>query len=132
MQRLRDLAAEPYGMLLASGPTGSGKTTSLYAVLSEIHDGREKIITIEDPVEYQLPGVLQIPVNEKKGLNFARGLRSILRHDPDTIMVGEIRDRETAEIAIQSALTGHRAVTARQQRLYVFGRFSQWASTPTC
>ena len=105
------MAAEPYGMLLASGPTGSGKTTSLYAVLSEIHDGREKIITIEDPVEYQLPGVLQIPVNEKKGLTFARGLRSILRHDPDKIMVGEIRDPETAQIAVQAALTGHLVFT---------------------
>lgn len=132
MQRLRQLAAEPYGMLLASGPTGSGKTTSLYAVLSEIHDGREKIITIEDPVEYQLPGVLQIPVNEKKGLNFARGLRSILRHDPDTIMVGEIRDRETAEIAIQSALTGHRVLsTLHANNVYdVFGRFNHMGIDP--
>ncbi len=132
MQRLRELAAEPYGMLLASGPTGSGKTTSLYAVLSEIHDGREKIITIEDPVEYQLPGVLQIPVNEKKGLNFARGLRSILRHDPDTIMVGEIRDRETAEIAIQSALTGHRVLsTLHANNVFdVFGRFSHMGIDP--
>ncbi len=132
MQRLRELAAEPYGMLLASGPTGSGKTTSLYAVLSEIHDGREKIITIEDPVEYQLPGVLQIPVNEKKGLNFARGLRSILRHDPDTIMVGEIRDRETAEIAIQSALTGHRVLsTLHANNVFdVFGRFNHMGIDP--
>lgn len=132
IQRLRELAAEPYGMLLASGPTGSGKTTSLYAVLSEIHDGREKIITIEDPVEYQLPGVLQIPVNEKKGLNFARGLRSILRHDPDTIMVGEIRDRETAEIAIQSALTGHRVLsTLHANNVFdVFGRFSHMGIDP--
>lgn len=132
IQKLRDLAAEPYGMLLASGPTGSGKTTSLYAVLSEIHDGREKIITIEDPVEYQLPGVLQIPVNEKKGLNFARGLRSILRHDPDTIMVGEIRDRETAEIAIQSALTGHRVLsTLHANHVFdVFGRFSHMGIDP--
>lgn len=132
MQRLRELAAEPYGMLLASGPTGSGKTTSLYAVLSEIHDGREKIITIEDPVEYQLSGVLQIPVNEKKGLNFARGLRSILRHDPDTIMVGEIRDRDTAEIAIQSALTGHRVLsTLHANNVFdVFGRFSHMGIDP--
>ncbi|MCB4361764.1 GspE/PulE family protein [Quatrionicoccus australiensis] len=132
MRRLRDLAAQPYGMLLASGPTGSGKTTSLYAVLSEIHDGREKIITIEDPVEYQLPGVLQIPVNEKKGLTFARGLRSILRHDPDTIMVGEIRDRETAEIAIQSALTGHRVLsTLHANHVFdVFGRFSHMGIDP--
>ncbi len=104
---LRTLAQEAYGMLLVTGPTGSGKTTTLYAALTEIHNGREKIITIEDPVEYQLPGILQIPVNEKKGLTFAKGLRSILRHDPDKIMVGEIRDRETAEIAVQSALTGH-------------------------
>jgi general secretion pathway protein E len=132
IERLRELSAEPYGMLLASGPTGSGKTTSLYAVLSEINNGREKIITIEDPVEYQLPGVLQIPVNEKKGLNFARGLRSILRHDPDTIMVGEIRDRETAEIAIQSALTGHRVLsTLHANNVFdVFGRFSHMGIDP--
>ena len=132
VQRLRELAAEPYGMLLASGPTGSGKTTSLYAVLSEIHDGRSKIITIEDPVEYELPGILQIPVNEKKGLNFARGLRSILRHDPDTIMVGEIRDRETAEIAIQSALTGHRVLsTLHANNVFdVFGRFNHMGIDP--
>ena len=104
---LRRLAGEPYGMMLVTGPTGSGKTTTLYAVLTEINNGRDKIITIEDPVEYQLPGVLQIPVNEKKGLTFSRGLRSILRHDPDKIMVGEIRDSETAQIAVQSALTGH-------------------------
>jgi general secretion pathway protein E len=96
LARIRKLAAEPYGMLLVTGPTGSGKTTTLYAAISEINHGRDKIITIEDPVEYQLPGVLQIPVNEKKGLTFARGLRSILRHDPDKIMVGEIRDPETA------------------------------------
>jgi general secretion pathway protein E len=98
-------------MLLATGPTGSGKTTTLYAVISEVNQGVDKIVTIEDPVEYQLPGVLQIPVNERKGLNFARGLRSILRHDPDRIMVGEIRDPETAEIAVQSALTGHLVYT---------------------
>jgi general secretion pathway protein E len=111
MAVLRRLSREPYGMLLVTGPTGSGKTTTLYAALSEINTGEDKIITIEDPVEYQLPGVLQIPVNEKKGLTFARGLRSILRHDPDKIMVGEIRDPETAQIAIQSALTGHLVFT---------------------
>lgn len=109
--RVRRLSREPYGMFLVTGPTGSGKTTTLYAALSEINTGRDKIITIEDPVEYQLPGVLQIPVNEKKGLTFARGLRSILRHDPDKIMVGEIRDPETAQIAVQSALTGHLVFT---------------------
>jgi general secretion pathway protein E len=108
---LRRLSALPYGMLLVTGPTGSGKTTTLYAAISETQSGRDKIVTIEDPVEYQLPGVLQIPVNEKKGLTFARGLRSILRHDPDKIMVGEIRDPETAQIAIQSALTGHLVFT---------------------
>jgi general secretion pathway protein E len=112
MKEIRRLAKEPYGMLLMTGPTGSGKTTTLYAILSEINKGRDKIITIEDPVEYQLPGILQIPVNEKKGLTFARGLRSILRHDPDKIMVGEIRDAETAQIAIQSALTGHLVFTS--------------------
>jgi general secretion pathway protein E len=111
MQRIRQLAREPYGMLLVTGPTGSGKTTTLYAALTEINTGQDKIITIEDPVEYQVPGVLQIPVNEKKGLTFARGLRSILRHDPDKIMVGEIRDPETAQIAVQSALTGHLVFT---------------------
>jgi general secretion pathway protein E len=109
--QLRRLSALPYGMLLVTGPTGSGKTTTLYAAISETQTGRDKIITIEDPVEYQLPGVLQIPVNEKKGLTFARGLRSVLRHDPDKIMVGEIRDPETAQIAIQSALTGHLVFT---------------------
>lgn len=109
---IRRLAGQPYGMLLLTGPTGSGKTTSLYAALSEINHGDDKIITIEDPVEYQLPGVLQIPVNEKKGLTFARGLRSILRHDPDRILVGEIRDQETAEIAVQAALTGHLVFTS--------------------
>jgi general secretion pathway protein E len=108
---IRRLANQPYGMLLVTGPTGSGKTTSLYATLSEINHGDDKIITIEDPVEYQLSGVLQIPVNEKKGLSFARGLRSILRHDPDRILVGEIRDQETAEIAVQAALTGHLVYT---------------------
>jgi general secretion pathway protein E len=108
---IRRLANQPHGMLLVTGPTGSGKTTTLYAALSEIRGGQDKIITIEDPVEYQLPDVLQIPVNEKKGLSFARGLRSILRHDPDRILVGEIRDSETAEIAIQAALTGHLVYT---------------------
>ena len=111
IEQLRRLSTLPYGMLLVTGPTGSGKTTTLYAAISETQTGRDKIITIEDPVEYQLPGVLQIPVNEKKGLTFARGLRSVLRHDPDKIMVGEIRDPETAQIAIQSALTGHLVFT---------------------
>ena len=122
---LRGLAAEPYGMMLVTGPTGSGKTTTLYAAISEINTGSEKIVTIEDPVEYQLPGVLQIPVNEKKGLTFARGLRSILRHDPDKIMVGEIRDPETAQIAIQSALTGHLVfTTVHANNVFdVIGRF---------
>ncbi|CAE6971233.1 hypothetical protein R69608_07518 [Paraburkholderia nemoris] len=129
---LRALAEEPYGMLLVTGPTGSGKTTTLYAALTEIHNGRDKIITIEDPVEYQLPGILQIPVNEKKGLTFARGLRSILRHDPDKIMVGEIRDRETAEIAVQSALTGHLVLTTVHANnvFDVFGRFSHMGIDP--
>jgi general secretion pathway protein E len=108
---LRHLSERPYGMLLVTGPTGSGKTTTLYAAISETNNGLGKIVTIEDPVEYQLAGVLQIPVNEKKGLTFARGLRSILRHDPDKIMVGEIRDPETAQIAVQSALTGHLVFT---------------------
>jgi general secretion pathway protein E len=111
VRRMLRLANRPHGMLLVTGPTGSGKTTTLYAAISETNSGSEKIVTIEDPVEYQLPGVLQIPVNEKKGLTFARGLRSILRHDPDKIMVGEIRDPETAQIAIQSALTGHLVFT---------------------
>ena len=110
-QRIRDLARLPHGMLLVTGPTGSGKTTTLYAVMSEFNDGLDKIVTIEDPVEYELAGVLQIPVNERKGLTFAKGLRSILRHDPDRILVGEIRDAETAEIAVQSALTGHQVYT---------------------
>lgn len=109
--RIRHLAKKPHGMLLVTGPTGSGKTTTLYAALTEIHTGQEKIITIEDPVEYELPGVLQIPVNEKKGLTFSKGLRAILRHDPDKILVGEIRDAETAEIAVQAALTGHLVFT---------------------
>jgi len=111
VKALRRLSREPYGMLLVTGPTGSGKTTTLYAALTEVNRGEDKIVTIEDPIEYQLPGVLQIPVNEKKGLTFARGLRSILRHDPDKIMVGEIRDPETAQIAIQAALTGHLVFT---------------------
>jgi general secretion pathway protein E len=111
IRSLRRLSERPYGMLLVTGPTGSGKTTTLYAALSETNSGFGKVVTIEDPVEYELPGVLQIPVNEKKGLTFARGLRSILRHDPDKIMVGEIRDPETAQIAIQSALTGHLVFT---------------------
>ncbi len=110
-KRLRRFIREPYGMVLVTGPTGSGKTTTLYAALSEIKSDEDKIITIEDPVEYQIRGITQIPVNEKKGLTFARGLRSILRHDPDKIMVGEIRDNETAQIAIQSALTGHLVFT---------------------
>ncbi len=111
IERIRRLAKRPHGMLLVTGPTGSGKTTTLYAALTEIQTGQEKIITIEDPVEYELPGVLQIPVNEKKGLTFSQGLRSILRHDPDKILVGEIRDAETAEIAVQAALTGHLVFT---------------------
>ncbi|TWB41020.1 GspE/PulE family protein [Nitrospirillum pindoramense] len=129
---LRGLAEEPHGMLLVTGPTGSGKTTTLYAALTEIHNGRDKIITIEDPVEYQLPGILQIPVNERKGLTFAKGLRSILRHDPDKIMVGEIRDRETAEIAVQSALTGHLVLTTVHANnvFDVFGRFTHMGIDP--
>jgi general secretion pathway protein E len=125
MSRIRRLAAEPYGMVLVTGPTGSGKTTTLYAALSEINRGEDKIVTIEDPVEYQLSGVLQIPVNEKKGLTFARGLRSILRHDPDKIMVGEIRDAETAQIAVQAALTGHLVfTTVHANNVFdVIGRF---------
>ncbi len=126
ISHLRRLAQLPYGMLLVTGPTGSGKTTSLYAAISETQTGNDKIVTIEDPVEYQLPGVLQIPVNEKKGLTFARGLRSILRHDPDKIMVGEIRDPETAQIAIQSALTGHLVfTTVHANNVFdVMGRFT--------
>src|SRR6266581_787585 len=111
LRKFRRYIREPYGMVLVTGPTGSGKTTTLYAAINEIKSDEDKIITIEDPVEYQLRGITQIPVNEKKGLTFARGLRSILRHDPDKIMVGEIRDQETAQIAIQSALTGHLVFT---------------------
>jgi type IV pilus assembly protein PilB len=125
LKRFRKYIAEPYGMVLVTGPTGSGKTTTLYAALSEIKSVEDKIITIEDPVEYQLRGVTQIPINEKKGLTFARGLRSILRHDPDKIMVGEIRDNETAQIAINSALTGHLVFTTVHANnvLDVLGRF---------
>ena len=122
---IRRLASKPHGMLLVTGPTGSGKTTTLYAAITEIHTGRDKIVTIEDPVEYRLSRVLQIPVNEKKGLTFARGLRSILRHDPDKIMVGEIRDDETAQIAVQAALTGHLVfTTVHANNVFdVLGRF---------
>ncbi|GAB3772789.1 GspE/PulE family protein [Ramlibacter monticola] len=129
LQRLSD---EPHGMLLVTGPTGSGKTTTLYAMITEVNTRREKIVTIEDPVEYQLPGVLQIPVNEKKGLTFSRGLRSILRHDPDKIMVGEIRDAETAQIAVQSALTGHLVYTTIHANnvFDVIGRFMQLGVDP--
>jgi type IV pilus assembly protein PilB len=124
-RNLRKYIREPYGMVLVTGPTGSGKTTTLYACLSEIQSSEDKIITIEDPVEYQLKGITQIPVNEKKGLTFARGLRSILRHDPDKIMVGEIRDEETAQIAVQSALTGHLVFTTVHANnvVDVIGRF---------
>lgn len=125
VERIREMAQLPHGMLLITGPTGSGKTTTVYGVLSELNSGEEKIVTIEDPVEYELPGVLQIPVNERKGLTFAKGLRSILRHDPDRILVGEIRDAETAEIAVQSALTGHQVfTTVHANSLFdVTGRF---------
>jgi type II secretory ATPase GspE/PulE/Tfp pilus assembly ATPase PilB-like protein len=125
LKRFRKYIAEPYGMVLVTGPTGSGKTTTLYAALSEIKTIEDKIITIEDPVEYQLRGITQIPINEKKGLTFARGLRSILRHDPDKIMVGEIRDNETAQIAINSALTGHLVFTTVHANnvVDVLGRF---------
>ncbi|MGB4066203.1 MAG: GspE/PulE family protein [Azonexus sp.] len=132
MAHVRDLAARPHGMLLVTGPTGSGKTTTLYAAITEIHTGRDKIVTIEDPVEYRLPRVLQIPVNEKKGLTFARGLRSLLRHDPDKIMVGEIRDEETAQIAVQAALTGHLVLTSvHANNVYdVLGRFMHMGVDP--
>jgi general secretion pathway protein E len=132
MKAMRHLSNEPYGMVLVTGPTGSGKTTTLYAAITEINHGQDKIITIEDPVEYQLPGVLQIPVNEKKGLTFARGLRSILRHDPDKIMVGEIRDAETAQIAVQAALTGHLVfTTVHANNVFdVIGRFMHMGVDP--
>ena len=132
LKKFRKFIAEPYGMVLVTGPTGSGKTTTLYAGLNEIKNEEDKIITIEDPVEYQLVGVTQIPVNEKKGLTFARGLRSILRHDPDKIMVGEIRDSETAQIAIQSALTGHLVFTTVHANnvIDVIGRFLNMGVEP--
>lgn len=132
IKRLRRKIREPYGMVLVTGPTGSGKTTTLYAALTEIHTGEDKIITIEDPVEYMLRGILQIPVNEKKGLTFAKGLRSILRHDPDKIMVGEIRDPETAQIAVQSALTGHLVfTTVHANNVFdVLGRFIHMGIDP--
>src|SRR5437016_6217375 len=132
LKRFRKYIAEPYGMVLVTGPTGSGKTTTLYAALSEIKSIEDKIITIEDPVEYQLRGITQIPINEKKGLTFARGLRSILRHDPDKIMVGEIRDPETAQIAIQSALTGHLVFTTVHANnvIDVLGRFLNMGVEP--
>jgi type IV pilus assembly protein PilB len=126
LKRFRRAITKPYGMVLVTGPTGSGKTTTLYAAITEMNVKEDKLITIEDPVEYQLPGVVQIPVNEKKGVTFARGLRSILRHDPDKIMVGEIRDSETAQIAIQSALTGHLVLTTVHANnvFDVIGRFA--------
>ncbi|WP_442900398.1 GspE/PulE family protein [Geoalkalibacter sp.] len=132
IRRFRRKIREPYGMVLVTGPTGSGKTTTLYAALTEINTQEDKIITIEDPVEYQLKGVVQIPVNEKKGLTFARGLRSILRHDPDKIMVGEIRDPETAQIAVQSALTGHLVfTTVHANNVFdVLGRFLHMGIDP--
>jgi type IV pilus assembly protein PilB len=132
LRRFRRYIKEPYGMVLVTGPTGSGKTTTLYAAINEIKTDEDKIITIEDPVEYQLRGITQIPVNEKKGLTFARGLRSILRHDPDKIMVGEIRDNETAQIAIQSALTGHLVFTTVHANnvVDVLGRFLNMGVEP--
>jgi type IV pilus assembly protein PilB len=132
MRRFRVYIKEPYGMVLVTGPTGSGKTTTLYAALNEIRNDEDKIITIEDPVEYVLQGIMQIPVNEKKGLTFARGLRSILRHDPDKVMVGEIRDEETAQIAIQSALTGHLVFTTVHANnvIDVIGRFLNMGVEP--
>ena len=132
MMKFRRYIKEPYGMVLVTGPTGSGKTTTLYAALSEIKNDEDKIITIEDPVEYQIKGITQIPVNEKKGLTFARGLRSILRHDPDKILVGEIRDQETAQIAINAALTGHLVFTTVHANnvLDVLGRFLNMGVEP--
>ena len=132
VRRFRRYIQEPYGMVLVTGPTGSGKTTTLYAAINEIKTDEDKIVTIEDPVEYQLKGITQIPVNEKKGLTFARGLRSILRHDPDKIMVGEIRDQETAQIAIQSALTGHLVFTTVHANNVtdVIGRFINMGVEP--
>ncbi len=132
VRRIRRFIHEPYGMFLVTGPTGSGKTTTLYAALSEIYNEEDKIVTIEDPVEYQLKGITQIPVNEKKGLTFARGLRSILRHDPDKIMVGEIRDAETAQIAINAALTGHLVFTTVHANnvIDVIGRFLNMGVEP--
>ena len=132
LKRFRKYIREPYGMVLVTGPTGSGKTTTLYAALAEIRSIEDKIITIEDPVEYQLKGITQIPINEKKGLTFARGLRSILRHDPDKVMVGEIRDPETAQIAIQSALTGHLVfTTVHANNVFdVLGRFLNMGVEP--
>jgi len=132
LRKIRRYIREPYGMVLVTGPTGSGKTTTLYAAINEIKSDEDKIITIEDPVEYQVRGITQIPVNEKKGLTFARGLRSILRHDPDKIMVGEIRDQETAQIAIQSALTGHLVFTTVHANNVtdVIGRFINMGVEP--
>ncbi len=132
IRKFRRYIREPYGMVLVTGPTGSGKTTTLYAAINEIKTDEDKIITIEDPVEYQVRGITQIPVNEKKGLTFARGLRSILRHDPDKIMVGEIRDEETAQIAIQSALTGHLVFTTVHANNVtdVIGRFINMGVEP--
>jgi type IV pilus assembly protein PilB len=132
IRKFRRYIKEPYGMVLVTGPTGSGKTTTLYGAIMEIRNSEDKIITIEDPVEYQLQGITQIPVNEKKGLTFARGLRSILRHDPDKIMVGEIRDMETAQIAIQSALTGHLVFTTVHANnvVDVLGRFLNMGVDP--
>jgi type IV pilus assembly protein PilB len=132
LKQFDELIHKPYGMLLVTGPTGSGKTTTLYGALERINSPDKKIITIEDPVEYQVRGVTQIPVNEKKGLTFARGLRSILRHDPDKIMVGEIRDNDTAQIAIQSALTGHLVFTTVHANnvVDVLGRFLNMGVEP--
>jgi type IV pilus assembly protein PilB len=132
LRKIRKYVHEPYGMFLVTGPTGSGKTTTLYAAINEIKTDEDKIVTIEDPVEYQVKGITQIPVNEKKGLTFARGLRSILRHDPDKIMVGEIRDLETAQIAIQSALTGHLVFTTVHANNVtdVIGRFVNMGVEP--